>query len=160
MALAPYNVLAGGKIRTDAEEERRRQTGEGGRQIISSEWERTPLERKASQALEKVAQEIGAKHITSGMKSIHRCSDITLTRALASSVAIAYLMQKAPYVFPVIGGRKVEQFHANLEALELCLTPEQIAFLDDTIPFNKTFPYNIFVSHCRFLDLMEILIVN
>ena len=30
MALAPYNVLASGKIRTDAEEERRRQTGEKG----------------------------------------------------------------------------------------------------------------------------------
>ena len=30
MALAPWNVLAGGKIRTDEEEERRRQTGEKG----------------------------------------------------------------------------------------------------------------------------------
>ena len=30
MSLAPYNVLASGKIRTDAEEERRRQTGEKG----------------------------------------------------------------------------------------------------------------------------------
>ena len=31
MALAPWNVLAGGKIRTDEEEERRRQTGERGK---------------------------------------------------------------------------------------------------------------------------------
>ena len=30
MALAPWNVLGAGKIRTDAEEERRRQTGEKG----------------------------------------------------------------------------------------------------------------------------------
>lgn len=30
MAIAPYNVLAGGKIRSDAEEERRRQIGEKG----------------------------------------------------------------------------------------------------------------------------------
>ena len=30
MALAPWNVLAGGKIRTDEDEERRRQTGEKG----------------------------------------------------------------------------------------------------------------------------------
>ena len=30
MALAPWNVLAGGKIRTDAEEQRRRETGEKG----------------------------------------------------------------------------------------------------------------------------------
>lgn len=30
MALAPFDVLAGGKIRSDAEEQRRRQTGEKG----------------------------------------------------------------------------------------------------------------------------------
>lgn len=30
MALAPWNVLAGGKIRSDAEEQRRRETGEKG----------------------------------------------------------------------------------------------------------------------------------
>ena len=31
LALAPWGVLAGGRIRTDEEEERRRQTGENGR---------------------------------------------------------------------------------------------------------------------------------
>lgn len=35
MALAPYNVLASGKIRTDAEEERRRQTGEKGMNLLN-----------------------------------------------------------------------------------------------------------------------------
>lgn len=35
MALAPWNVLHGGKIRSDAEEERRRKTGEGGIWISS-----------------------------------------------------------------------------------------------------------------------------
>ena len=30
MALAPWNVLAGGKIRSDAEEQKRRETGENG----------------------------------------------------------------------------------------------------------------------------------
>ena len=55
-------------------------------------------------------------------------------------------MQKAPYVFPIIGGRKIEHLHANLEALELSLTPEQIQFLDSAVPFEKGFPYHIFVS--------------
>lgn len=74
MALAPWNVLHGGKIRTDAEEERRRQTGEGGgyhdflsfRDILSvhpgrtfgnPEWERSENEKKMCRALEKVAKE-------------------------------------------------------------------------------------------------------
>ena len=34
MALAPWNVLNSGRIRTDEEEERRRQTGEGGTLLL------------------------------------------------------------------------------------------------------------------------------
>ena len=36
MALAPWNVLAGGKIRTDAEEQKRRETGEKGMCTVAS----------------------------------------------------------------------------------------------------------------------------
>ena len=94
--------------------------------MISSAWERTPEERKVCSALEKVAAEVGAKNVT--------------------AVAIAYVMQKTPYVFPIVGGRKVEHLHANLEALEISLSPEQIAFLEDVVPFNRGFPYSYFVS--------------
>lgn len=58
-------------------------------------------------------------------------------------------MQKFPYVFPIIGGRKVEHLHANLEALEIALSPEQIKFLDDVVPLQKPFPYSTFVSIFR-----------
>ena len=94
--------------------------------MVGSAWERTPEERKVCSALEKVAAEVGAKSIT--------------------AVAFAYVMQKTPYVFPIIGGRKVEHLHANLEALEISLSPEQIAFLEGVVPFNKGFPYSFFVS--------------
>ena len=66
LALAPWNVLAGGKLRTDEEEEKRRQTGEKGRTITNPNWERNDQEKAMSKALEKVASEVGAKHITSG----------------------------------------------------------------------------------------------
>ncbi|EGN98177.1 hypothetical protein SERLA73DRAFT_183083 [Serpula lacrymans var. lacrymans S7.3] len=121
LALAPWNVIAGGKFRTDEEEERRRQTGEKGRTIANPNWERNEDEKKMSKALEKVAQEVGAKHIT--------------------AVAIAYVMQKTPYVFPIIGGRKVEQLEANIEALEISLSSEQIAYLESILPFNPGFPH-------------------
>ena len=72
MALAPWNVLAAGKIRTDGEEERRRQTGENGRTLFGNDWERNDKEKKVCKALEKVAAEIGAKHITSGIVSLNQ----------------------------------------------------------------------------------------
>ena len=46
MALAPWKVLASGKIRTDEEEERR-QTGEKGRTfgLVPTGWERNEKEK-------------------------------------------------------------------------------------------------------------------
>ena len=55
-------------------------------------------------------------------------------------------MHKAPYVFPIIGGRKVEHLHQNIEALSISLTPEQIKALDNIVPFDKGFPFSSFVS--------------
>ncbi|EDR13194.1 uncharacterized protein LACBIDRAFT_177284 [Laccaria bicolor S238N-H82] len=120
LALAPWNVLAAGKIRTDEEEEKRRQTGEKGRMIFGPDWERTDKEKRVCKALEQVASEVGAKSIT--------------------SVAIAYVMQKTPYVFPIIGGRKIEHLEANLEALDISLSDEQIKFLEAVEPFELGFP--------------------
>ncbi|KAK7448804.1 putative aryl-alcohol dehydrogenase aad14 [Stygiomarasmius scandens] len=122
LALAPWQVVGGGKLRTDEEEARRRETGEKGR-TVQGPWERTEDEVKMSHALENVANELGAKSIT--------------------SVAIAYVMQKAPYVFPIIGGRKVEHLKANMEALDLTLTPEHIKYLESIIPFNPGFPHDM-----------------
>lgn len=55
-------------------------------------------------------------------------------------------MQKAPYIFPIVGGRKVEHLHANLEALDISLSDEQMRTLDNIVPFNKGSPYTVFVS--------------
>ncbi|KAH0832060.1 NADP-dependent oxidoreductase domain-containing protein [Lanmaoa asiatica] len=123
MALAPWNVLAAGRLRTDAEEERRRQTGEKGHVFFTAGWERTPLEREMSLALENVARDVGTPHIT--------------------AIAIAYPMQKAPYVFPIVGGHKAEYLEANIDALRVTLTPSHIKFLESIVPFDVGFPHNL-----------------
>lgn len=61
-------------------------------------------------------------------------------------VAIAYVMQKAPYVFPIIGGRKVEHLKQNIQALDIALTDEHIKYLESILPFDLGFPTNQFVS--------------
>jgi aryl-alcohol dehydrogenase-like predicted oxidoreductase len=71
LALAPWDVLGGGKIRSDAEEQRRRETGEKGRTIFGPNWERTEEERKVCLVLEEVAKEVGVESITSGALAPH-----------------------------------------------------------------------------------------
>ncbi|EIW56680.1 aryl-alcohol dehydrogenase [Trametes versicolor FP-101664 SS1] len=123
MALAPWNVLAAGKIRSDAEEQRRRETGEKGRTMLDPNWERNETERKVTTVLEQVAAQVGASNI--------------------QAVAIAYLLQKTPYVFPIVGGRKVEHLHANIEALSVVLAPEHIKQIEGVVPFDVGFPGNM-----------------
>jgi hypothetical protein len=64
LALAPWGVLAGGKIRTNAEEARRKASGEKGRTIFDPNWERTPAEKKVCDTLEEIAKEVGTESIT------------------------------------------------------------------------------------------------
>lgn len=61
-------------------------------------------------------------------------------------VAIAYLMMKTTHVFPIVGGRKVEHLNANIEALTISLSAEQIKFLEGVIPFSPGFPFDYFGS--------------
>ena len=76
-----------------------------------------------------------------------------------NQVAIAYLMQKTPYVFPIVGGRKVEHLMANIEALEITLSNDQIKFLESVVPFEAGFPYWIIVS-CPFLLFFSMVILR
>jgi len=123
LALAPWDVLGGGKIRSDAEEARRRESGEKGRTIFDPNWQRTEEERKVCLVLEQVAKEVGVESIT--------------------AVAIAYVLHKTPYVFPIIGGRKVEHLKQNIQALDISLSPEQIRHIDGAKPFDVGFPHNM-----------------
>ncbi|KAJ5177654.1 uncharacterized protein N7500_000353 [Penicillium coprophilum] len=120
MALAPWDVMGGGKFKTKEEVERRKAQGEGLRSMLNSE--QSEEEAAMSAALEKVAKEHGIKSLT--------------------AVALAYVMAKAPNVFPLVGGRKVEHLKDNIQALKLRLTAEQIEYLESQKPFDVGFPGN------------------
>jgi len=64
LALAPWGVLGGGKIRTNAEEARRKESGEKGRTILHPNWERTSQEKKVCDVLEEIGKEVDCNSIT------------------------------------------------------------------------------------------------
>ncbi|KAH9174389.1 aryl-alcohol dehydrogenase [NADP+] [Lactarius sanguifluus] len=116
--------LAAGGSELMQEEARRRESGEKGRMVFHSNWERTEEERKMSLVLEEVAQEVGVEGIT--------------------AVAIAYHLLKMPYVFPITGCRKAEHLRENLKALDITLTPEQTQKIEDATTLDIGFPFKTF----------------
>ncbi|KAL6696336.1 NADP-dependent oxidoreductase domain-containing protein [Trichoderma pleuroticola] len=120
MALAPWDVLGGGKFQTKKALEERAKSGEGLRSTRGKD--QSEGERKFSEALEKVAREHGIKSIT--------------------AIALAYVRAKATRVFLMVGGRKIEHLKDNIQALSIKLSQEQVDYLESVKPFEIEFPNN------------------
>lgn len=120
MALAPWDVLGSGHFQTAKALAERQKKGEGLRSMMGGQ--QTEDERRMSEALAKVASQHGVESVT--------------------AIALAYVLCKAPNVFPIVGGRKVEHLHDNIQALSIRLTETQIRYLELVIPFDLGFPGN------------------
>ena len=114
MGLAPWGVLGRGAFRSA---EDYAATDREGRKMGQSENHRLIGEKLAQLAKQKKTQ--------------------------ITSVALAYILLKAPYVFPIIGGRKVEHLLDNIDALGVELTTEEIYEIEDAAPFDVGFPMDL-----------------
>ncbi|KAK9372532.1 NADP-dependent oxidoreductase domain-containing protein [Lipomyces chichibuensis] len=113
MALAPWGSLAQGNFKT--QEQRQSTDGRKGRPA-------TEKDLKVSEKLEEIAAKKGT---------------------LITSVALAYVMHKAPYVFPLVGGRKLQHLKGNIEALSVELSDEEIDDIESAYPFDVGFPMSM-----------------
>lgn len=118
MAIAPWGALGSGEFKTKAQMERMKAEGDKheGRKSI---W---PSKNAAavSEVLEKIANG----------------KDTSIT-----GVALAYVMHKAPYVFPICGGRTTEQLDGNVAALAVELSDEDIKEIEGAAEFDLGFPF-------------------
>ncbi|KAK4047038.1 putative aryl-alcohol dehydrogenase aad14 [Microbotryomycetes sp. JL221] len=121
MALAPWDVLGGGRIKSKKQLEAKRAEGEKLRALLGPE-DQSEEEVKFSEVLSAIAEEHGVESPT--------------------AICLAYVMSKTPYVFPLVGGRKVEHLHDNIKALTIKLTPEQINRIEEIKQFDLGFPHN------------------
>lgn len=123
MAMCPYGVLNQGRFQTEAGFKEREKHNPGRNFIPLSEHD-----KQVSLALEGIANRKGTGLL---------------------NIALAYVMQKAPYVFPIVGGRKVEHLKGNIEALTVTLTEDEVAQVEQAYPFDYGFP-NTFLSGSLF----------
>ena len=118
MALAPWGALGQGTFMRPEDYERK---DEGRRNKVQSE-----NVKNVSAALDKLAKE---------------------KRTAITSIALAYVRHKSPYVFPIVGGRKVDHLKGNIEALSIELSDEEIDEIDGAAPFEHGFPVNFIFEY-------------
>ena len=65
--------------------------------------------------------------------------------ASPAPVALAWLVNRQIPVIPIIGAREADQLKSNLGALEVAITSDDIARLDEASPVELGFPFTVFV---------------
>ncbi|EED22040.1 aldo/keto reductase, putative [Talaromyces stipitatus ATCC 10500] len=122
MAFIPYGVLGSGYFRTSAQRAAEKQnpgTKREGRNIAMID---KPQKTIMADTLEDIAKARG--------------TNIT-------SIALAWARLKQPWVFPVIGGRKLEHLKASVNALGIVLTSEEMAKIENALSFDFGYPQTI-----------------
>jgi hypothetical protein len=122
MGLAPWGALGGGNFKT------KEQFKSEDRRKFRPQSEN---QEKLSAVLEGIANKRGT---------------------ILTSVALAYVMHKTPYVFPICGCRKVSYLKANIAALSLQLTDEEIDEIENAVPFDMGFPMNFIAGGKKLKD--------
>jgi aryl-alcohol dehydrogenase-like predicted oxidoreductase len=116
MAVAPFSTLGSGYFKTAAQRTALASTLKDGR---NTPFIDSPSKVVVAETLERIAAAKGTS---------------------ITSVAMAYIMHKAPYVFPILGGRTTEQLNSNIQALGLKLSQEQMKEIDAAVPFDFGYP--------------------
>ncbi|KAL1954755.1 hypothetical protein VTO42DRAFT_755 [Malbranchea cinnamomea] len=115
MGLCPYGVLGQGLFQTEKGYEEREKRDDVRKFRPVSEHH-----RKVSRVLEEIAKAKGVELL---------------------QVAAAYVMQKAPYVFPIVGARRVEHIKGIIPAVRIALTDDEIKKIESAYFFDPGFPH-------------------
>lgn len=123
MGLCPYGVLNQGRFQTEQGFKDREEQNPGRNMIPTSEHD-----KRVSKALEEISDR-------KGVPLLH--------------IALAYVMQKTTYVFPIVGGRKTEHIAGSIDALSVALSEKEVEEIETAYEFDPGFPHT-FLSGTMF----------
>lgn len=115
MAIIPYGVLGAGKFQTSAGYKEREVQNPGRRGDVSVLY----------------------KTVAKQLETLANTKNATIT-----SIAAAYVLHKAPYVFPLIGCRTLEHVKGTVNALDVRLSQQEIEEIEAVHSFDPGFPHN------------------
>lgn len=75
--------------------------------------------------------------VTTVLDQIGKSKNVSLTQ-----IALAYAIAKQPYIFPIVGIRKLEHLQDAINALQLRLTDEDIKQIENVYNFQLGFPHS------------------
>lgn len=123
IAIMPWSPLASGLLTGKYSKNQPAEVDSGRAMMVA--YKQSDRNTTISQAVEKVAQEIGKS---------------------PAQIALNWLLQKPGTVIPIIGARTIGQLEDNLGCLDFMLAPEQMAYLDLVSQIDLGFPHTFISS--------------
>lgn len=119
MGIAPWSSLGGGKFKPA--EELARAAQDDGRKV-----------------------DLGLHASSESQKVIAKLEEISKRRGVhMTALALAYVMAKYPYVYPIVGCRTLAHLKANINALKVEISKEEIKELESAGKFDAGFPHDV-----------------
>lgn len=124
LALCPWGVLGAGRYKTEEQIAEFKKLKEQTRLPFQPPSDGGEADRRLTKVFNKIAKSRG-EHIG------------------ITGIALAYVMHKAPDVFPIVGGRKIQHLKENIAALTIRLTDDEIKQIESAgQDFKMGFPHN------------------
>lgn len=120
-----WGAAGGGNFKTEEQIKALEESGEKGR---SARMGVSEADKKITKVLDKLGKAKG--------KSL-------------TAIALAFVLQQQPYMFPIVGGRKVEHLKDNIQALTVTFSAEELAELKGVVEFDLGWPNTFIGQHTR-----------
>ena len=123
LGVTAWSPLAGGLLSGKYQADARPNDARYSSEMMKHRMRRGQQTEKIIAAVKQVAQQLGRS---------------------AAQVALAWLFHRDQPIIPIIGARKIAQFHDNLAALDLKLDHDQLRLLDQVSAVPLGFPHEFF----------------
>ncbi|KAK5044751.1 hypothetical protein LTR84_010525 [Exophiala bonariae] len=117
LGLTVWEAMGGGKFKTKAEKSQA-----DGRPVYDLAGKGIEAYEAAATVMERIAKKKGTNPM---------------------AIALRYVTLKAPYIFPIIGGRKIENLKSNIAALDIDLTEAEMKEIEAAAPVSLGYPHVI-----------------
>lgn len=86
----------------------------------------------ARSKIDPISESLYATTVESNRKVVERVAEIAEKRGVTmAQIALAWLLQKKPIIFPTVGPTKMFHLEDAVDALSIKLTPEKIGLLEE-----------------------------
>lgn len=136
MGITVWSPMGSGKFRSaaDVPEDARAWSGDAGQ-----------ASREDFQKIGVVMERIGKEKGSTAMRVALRWCMLKVSGFLEESTVRDNNVTndfEAPYVFPIVGGRKIEHLKGNIEALAIDLSDEEMKEIEAVVPFDFGYPHS------------------